>query len=376
VVAVRCPWCRQRDAVEHAVCGACLAELALTGYRFDKPPEELADRPPPVPGPFYRGRVSASALGKFVRCPEQYRREYLRGEWGPTVGKMVVGNTIHRALEHYWRYEVFEGSPPTDGVADDMLDTAFSEKADDDVEWGDMRRGEALDRSARVFANYRKRVARLVVPQLVEQWFELRVPGCPVDVVGKVDLVGHVPACDSPVHDLLAWVDELEAAAAAGPEGAIDAARDLPLRLMHAKLDVKSSFKGALKQVDPGWRIQGLVYLLVDALPMTWHTLSLTWRGKEGTPIIRSCASPDVEDGLVLHRTADAFASANELVRQLVAAIELYYDTFGPDDPWPSGAVAHTWACGLCHLRDDPEAPCVYWHGRQAPAWNLEGAAG
>jgi hypothetical protein len=362
---MRCPWCRERDAGDERLCDQCVASLALTGYRFDAPPPELRDRPPPIAGPFYRGRVSASALGKFVRCPEQYRREYLKGEWGPVGAGMVVGNAIHGGLERYYRWQIMTGGAPDSETSDSMVDVAFEEERDDDVDWGERTPGDCKDRAIKVFRNYVARVAPLVVPQLVEQWFEVRVPGCPVDVVGKVDLVGYVPACNSDVSDALAYDDVIRAAIAqANP-----AVETPVLRSMQAKLDVKSSFKGASKSIDAGWQIQGRCYLLVDELPMAWHTLSLTWRGKDGVPIVRTCASDDVEDGaLVMPRTSANFAAASELVRRLVAAIELYYEAYGPDDPWPSGAVSHVWACGLCHFK---ETDCVYWHGQPA-RWDID----
>lgn len=353
-----CPWCRSRSIVDEAaaVCRPCARELGATGYDLSGKgrPSDRDERRDGA-DPFYKGRVSASALGTFVRCPEQYRRTYLLGEWGPSNPSLLVGNTVHAALERYWRWQMQTGQPPDVDLADEICDAEYHVQEErDEIDWEDSTPGKTHENALSVFRAYVDRVAPLVVPRLVEQWFQFRVPGVEPDLVGKVDLVGDVVAPGSQISD----AQELASAWDVAP-----GEPEPTLTRMLAKTDVKTSGKAAAKRVTPDWWIQGLVYLLVDDLPMTWHTA--TWRGKNG-PVVRTPASRDVDpDALVLTRTPETYASALEVVRQLVRAIELYHATYGPDEPWPSGAVAHTWACQKCHLRDDAEAPCVYWHGRR-----------
>jgi hypothetical protein len=59
--------------------------------------KDLPDEP--VDGwPLKRGRVSASALGAFLLCPEQFRRSYILGEYRTTGGNAVTGTAAHTAL--------------------------------------------------------------------------------------------------------------------------------------------------------------------------------------------------------------------------------------------------------------------------------------
>lgn len=80
---------------------------------------------------------------------------------------------------------------------------------------------------------------------------------------------------------------------------------------------------------------------------MEYH--SLNWKGEFRTP----ADSP----GLVMRRTAEAYAIAGDLVRSMVSGILAYAERFGVDRPWP-GAVTHTWACSTCAFEPD----CHWWH--------------
>src|SRR5262245_36201945 len=53
--------------------------------------------------------VSASSLGMFVRCPEQWRRRYCLNERRPPAAVSLWGRADHAAVEADLAHKLFEG---------------------------------------------------------------------------------------------------------------------------------------------------------------------------------------------------------------------------------------------------------------------------
>lgn len=264
--------------------------------------------------PLRKGRLSASALGTFLRCPEQFRREYVLGERRPSGGTALAGTGAHGAVEAALALRIGTGLTATPKQIVDTFDAVFDSAVDravdrEGIEWGrvdklplteDLSRG--LGRAA--VAAYAEHALPFVEPVEVERVFALDVPGVPVPFVGLIDV--------------------------STPRSSID-----------LKFGAQSA-----KMIKSDWRVQALVYGLADRKPVEFHAAS--WAGKVNTP--------REERGLRFEWDARQVVIAARVLRSVVEAILLYAREWGPDEPWP-GNITHTWACGVCAFR--PE--CAWW---------------
>ncbi len=281
-----------------------------------------------LPGwPLRHGRVSASALATFARCPEQFRMKYVLGYQEPQAAAPLTGSAVHGALEAVWTSKINGLIPPNGNAAEKGVTEAYYEKFESlteraggrgEVIWDEGGRGKPTDASGwrelglTVAAEYNRVIVPTVVPVATEEVLTIDVPGVPVPLVGYLDLVTETET-----------------------------------------IDIKVSGK-AHTDVATDWRMQGYIYLLAGR-SMAWH--SLKWPNAQGE-VAMSIGKPG--EGPYLPLTADALLMAQNLVRRYVKAILAYSATFGRDEPWP-GAVNHTWACNLCRFRTDGR--CAWWSG-------------
>jgi hypothetical protein len=187
------------------------------------------------------------------------------------------------------------------------------------IDWGKAAYGEKQPltaddvryRAIQAAGTYIDRVAPHLNPLAVEEPFIVWVEGCPVPVVGTKDIVE--------------------------PEDVIDV-----------------KFGKAQATLDPGWRIQGLIYLLDGERDMTWH--SVGWPKMDGTCTFHT---PLDAPTLRMPRSYENYSIASDLIRSSVQSILAYTQVFGTDQPWP-GNLSHQWACDLCAFRKN--GTCAWWH--------------
>lgn len=257
--------------------------------------------------------LSASRLTLFQRCPEQYRRRYLKNERERSNGNLVWGGADHYAHEQNFRQKI---DSHEDLPVDDVK-VAFAEGFDqrveegggtDEIAWGDQRPGEIKDAGVLLAAAYHMQVSPSVQPIAVETRFEVQIPGVPVPVIGYID-----------VNEALRAIE-------------------------------RKTAKAKTVNVKPGWRLQGLVYQYAKGLPVDYHVSV-----KTKTPAIYTA---DTEPGL---RLVDTRAELTErLMGNLAQHILTLYTTFGPDEPWP-GAITDDWACSYCLFGPKQNADCAWW---------------
>lgn len=267
--------------------------------------------------PLRKGRLSASALAMFLACPEQFRRRYVLGHYAPTQGKMLAGTGAHGAIEAAIQHLLDGGglaSPEQIAVTyDAAFDQAFTSAAErGGVEWGRAEKRELDADSARelgrdaVLAYAREALPDVIGAGVVEveQTFSLWVPGCPVPIVGLVDIAGE-----------------------------------------RASTDLKFGEKSA-SSVQPYWRVQARCYGAARRLPVDFHTA--TWAGKVQTQT--------THPGLRYQWNAAESILTSRMIAAVCASILMHADRFGLDEAWP-GAITHPF-CGSCDFRPD----CSWWH--------------
>lgn len=267
--------------------------------------------------PLRKGRLSASAIAKFMQCPEAFRRSYVLGDRTPTQGKMLAGTAAHGALEAVMRQVLDGGVLANDAQAlatyDAVFDQAVSQAADKGgVEWGRAEKRELDADSARALGRdaitaYMHQALPLVLGagvEALEQTFAIEVPGCPVPICGLIDV-----------------------------------------SRTRSSLDLKFGEKSA-SSVQSYWRVQAQVYGLARRLPVDFHTA--TWAGKVQTET--------THPALRYPWDASAVLLAADMVAGACDAILMYAERRGPDRPW-LGAVTHPF-CSSCDFRRD----CPWWH--------------
>lgn len=266
--------------------------------------------------PLRKGRLSASALAQFLQCPEAFRRSYVLGDPTPTQGKMLAGTGAHGAIEATLRQVIGGGglASPAQILAtyDAVFDQAFTQAANrGGVEWGKAEKRELDADSARAIGREAvEAYAREALPQLlgsgveaVEGTFSLWVPGCPVPIVGLIDVAGT-----------------------------------------RSTVDLKFGDKSA-SSVQSYWRVQARCYGVARRLPVDFHTA--TWAGKVQTPT--------THPGLRYQWSAAEAVITARMIASVADSILMHADRLGRDQPWP-GAITHPF-CGSCDYRPD----CSWW---------------
>lgn len=267
--------------------------------------------------PLRKGRLSASALATFMRCPEQFRRQYVVGERRPSGGKAIAGTAAHATIEAAIRHRLHghgvASSAQISATYDATYDAAVSKAIETDgIVWGksdkvelDVDSARGLGQTALLSYYGSPSFDRLALVEAVEHTFAIMVPGVPVPICGLIDAIAPRTTVD------LKFGDKCVAA------------------------------------IDPGWRIQARVYGLAARRDADFHSISFAGKLND----------PSSAPGLRLAWSAEQAILAANVVRGVVARILLEAATFGLDGPW-FGNLSHTWACGVCDFR--PE--CPWWN--------------
>jgi hypothetical protein len=267
--------------------------------------------------PLRRGRLSASAIAKFLQCPEAFRRSYVLGDPTVSQGKMVAGTAAHATVEAAIAHALAGGGTATADQLAVTYDASFDAALENartrgGVEWGSAEKRPLDADSARAIgANAVAAYAREALPQVigsgveaVEHVFVVNVPGCPVPVCGLIDIAGS-----------------------------------------RSSIDTKFGEKSA-SSVQSYWRIQAQMYGLARRLPVDFHTA--TWAGKVQTPT--------THPGLRYAWSATDVLLASQMIATVCRSILMHAETFGRDAAWP-GAVTHPF-CSSCDYQRD----CAWWH--------------
>jgi hypothetical protein len=140
--------------------------------------------------------LSHSALSRFLLCPEDYRRSYLLGEWGPPSGAMFVGNRVDETVTAFYEHQLAGELLNLDQLEDLFAENWKAKLAeeierDGSVEWEDCLDAEqahAIGLQA-VKVTYDELVPRLGRPLAAQRKFEFKIhPEPEWSVFGYVDL--------------------------------------------------------------------------------------------------------------------------------------------------------------------------------------------
>jgi hypothetical protein len=274
-----------------------------------------AGTPPDWP---FKPWLSASSLGNFLRCPEQWRRKYVLGEQEPSGGSAVAGTAFHNAVATALRFKAAEG----EDLRPDLVGKAFHRSMDraidreggaSQIDWGTVGRGQAKrDQTAsgmrmmavKAAVAAADNILPAIQPVEVEQVFRVDIPGIPVPLTGYIDLVTERTIVD--------WK--------------VGGRRD--------------------SSMQTSWRLQGLIYQRARPLDMGW--CSLNWSGEYESWI----ENPRMR----MLRNAETHILGGTVPRVVVGAMLAMHAQFGPDQAWPP-AYEHQWMCNLCSFKPT----CEWW---------------
>lgn len=150
--------------------------------------------------PNHRGeplrQLSYSAVNRFQRCPEDFRRSYICGEWGPKSGAMFVGSRVDEAVSAFYSRRLNGETLDLDALKDLYHDLWRGELAKETARNGAVRWGDGLDaESAHALGiqalalTMDELVPRLGRPVAVQRRFELKLDErLRWSIVGFVDL--------------------------------------------------------------------------------------------------------------------------------------------------------------------------------------------
>jgi len=267
--------------------------------------------------------LSASSIGMFRRCPEQFRHRYLLGQKERPGESLLVGSAFHEALEHNYKQKIQSHEDrPLDELVQFLQDAGVPKVLEEaggaeEVAWdaATADEGVAVLRadSERILSAYRKKVTERIQPIGVEQKFS--IPAEPVPIIGYLDTVTS---------------DE---------------------RVIDTKTGKQASTK-----VKPSWQLQGVLYATATGWDAEYHSISRAARPR----IVTAVESAD----MIVRPDEGQMRNVLSTAAQIVDMIAYLYTTRGPDQPWPTLGRFADWSmsflpCTNCVWKK----VCVAWSG-------------
>src|SRR3990167_11279483 len=131
--------------------------------------------------------LSQSSVNMLIRCGERWRRCYLMGQRIPPTDAMVRGLAVDAAVEWCLR----------DDRSDDHEGYIAAIMNKHDTDWGQvatptMAEADSCDLACQIGENWLDKHRWLIShvrPIEVQAWVRLEVPGVPLPVVGRADIV-------------------------------------------------------------------------------------------------------------------------------------------------------------------------------------------
>jgi hypothetical protein len=296
--------------------GVSIDDFLLVDHgRVERAAAEVVDARLTLQWPSRVKHLSATSLGMFRRCPEQFRHRYILGEKERPGEALIVGSIFHDALE--WNYqakiESHEDQPLADLVqylGDVSVPKVIDENGGpDEIAWDhpDPVVGveAAHQDSERILSAYRRRITERIQPVAVEQKFE--IPGEPVPIIGYLD------TC----------TDDQRV------------------------IDTKTG-KQAVKKLKPSWRLQAVLYSTATGWTSEYHSISRAARPS----IVTGLESEELIQRPDETQMRNVLASA----KTIADMISYLYTTLGPDQTWPTWGRFADWSmsftpCGNCGWR-------------------------
>lgn len=258
---------------------------------------------------------SPSSLGMLQRCPRAWQERYIHGRKERPAEAPLIGTAVHKAVEMNFGQKIESHEDiPLPQLLDYYGDTfptvveLEQQKSGDEVKW-DTDPDKAQARGKSMLAGYQHQVAQRIQPLAVETFI-------------SIDLGLGVPI-----------------------EGRFDVERE------QSVIDLKSGKKASYKPSE-SWKIQAVVYGAARNKPVEFHSVSASASTNKVTVV-----TPLEAEAMLVQPSAGEREQSLETLKALAALGTFYMAEYGPDEPWPTLGVWHSWACSYCGFRKD----CPAW---------------
>lgn len=273
--------------------------------------------------------LSATSIGMFRRCPEQFRHRYILGEKERPGEGLVIGSMFHEAVEFNYAQKIESHTDrPVAEVVEYLQDEAVPKVLEanggaEEISWdaADAAKGVEVARrdSERILVRYHEDVVPRIQPVALEEELFIRDPSLIVPIIGYVDV-------------------------RAGTEVVLDTTSIWqPDRI----IDTKTG-KQSVSKLKPSWMLQATLYSAMTGLPVEYHSIS-----RAATPkITTGLQSQDLIFTPSDVKTRNVISTAAQVAKM----IAWMYSTYGPDETWPTMGRFADWSmsfspCGNCGWR-------------------------
>lgn len=249
-------------------------------------------------------RLSASSMGLFVQCPEQWRLKYLKDYKESQFGARFMGSVNHQTVASVLSVRRL-GGLLTERMSDDerreyvriLYRETWEEllKEEGEPDWRDDDPVEMFARGLQMALAYVNEIVPKITPIAVEERVEMTIPGLP---------------------KLIGYVDVIE-----------------PTKIRERKTTHQKMTKP-----KPAWRFQARIYQLITGLPVEWDVIT---RQVE-TKLYTAEEWPDLRFEL-----AD-IKETERMIRHILSRMEDLYVRYGPDEHWPMDGYFGDWTCDYC----------------------------
>jgi hypothetical protein len=261
--------------------------------------------------------LSATSIGMFRRCPEQFRHRYLLGEKERPGEGLVIGSAFHEGVEFNYAQKIESHEDrPTAEVVEYLQDVGVPKVLEDhggadEIAWDgdDAVKGVDLLRrdSERILVRYHEDVVPRLQPISLEEELFIRDDRLIVPIIGYVDVrTGYEME-----HDTTSmWIAD---------------------RI----IDTKTG-KQSVSKLKPSWMLQATLYSAMTNLPVEYHSISRAKVPK----ITTGLESGDMVFTPNPTKTENVINSA----AQIANMIAWMYTTYGPDETWPTMGRFADWS--------------------------------
>lgn len=136
------------------------------------------------------GYLSPSAIDTYLRCPLQYKFQYIDKLRSPPAVALEEGSSHHFALETNNKHKIHTGKDLPVKQCIEAFKDDFSPRIKTIEDWGGDNANVVMERGASIIKTYHAQFAPKLQPTHSERAFAVRIGSIPV--VGFIDVIGVV----------------------------------------------------------------------------------------------------------------------------------------------------------------------------------------
>lgn len=242
------------------------------------------------------GILSPSSISTYMRCPEQFRREYVKKEKRAPGAWAISGTAFHHA-----RHTILGGQRYGVEFDNALLREAYERAWAHAIEevgettWGSETPEVMHERGWAMTELYHNELGKEVIPIRMEYGAKGNVAGVPVPIYGRIDVETDEEIIDTKTGR----------------------------QLFH--------------KLRPEHYVQGILYCWLTKKPIRWHSVSEK----------PACAT---NENLTVAPTPKVLNAAERIARLAYRGIVCDLRELGPDEHWPGNGMA-SGSCNYCSFR-------------------------